>query len=122
MDVRSRFVSDVLKNEGEWLLKSQGRAIASNIGERTGRLKVTRSVSVSGGEGASGTLSFTHTAYERFLDMKFLSRGGKSVRSNKRIHNRYVFGTYAAIAARLMYGLTDDVIASIKAAEQGGNA
>ena len=58
-------------------------------------------------------------AYERFLDMKRLQRGDQSVKSNRRIHNRYVFGAFASIAERLMNEFTEDAVARIKAADQG---
>ena len=74
---------------------------------------------MTGGSGASGTLTFVHVAYERFLDMKRLQRGDQSVKSNRRIHNRYVFGAFASIAERLMYEFTEDVIAWIRESELG---
>ena len=66
----------------------------------------------------SAALSY-EMAYERFLDMKRLQRGGKSVKSNRKIHNRYVFGAFASIAERLMYEFTEDVIARIRESELG---
>lgn len=119
MDVRSRFVGEILQEEGQRLLKNQGKAIAARVRSRSGRLESTRSVSVTGGSDASGTLTFVHVAYERFLDMKTLQRGGQSVRSNRKIHNRYVFGAFASVAERLMYEFTDDVIARIRESELG---
>ena len=65
------------------------------------------------------SLNTMHVAYERFLDMKRLQRGGKSVKSNRKIHNRYVFGAFASIAERLMYEFTEDVIAWIRESELG---
>lgn len=121
MDVRARFVSEILKDEGQRLLRNQGKAIEARVKSRSGRLESSRSVSVTGGNGASGTLTFVHVAYERFLDMKRLQRGGKSVKSNRRIHNRYVFGAYASIAERLMYEFTEDFVASVRQAEDGAN-
>lgn len=118
MDVRARFVGEILQEEGQRLLKNQGKAIGSRVKKRSGRLESARSVSVAGGSGASGTLTFVHVAYERFLDMKTLQRGGQSVRSNRRIHNRYVFGAFASVAERLMYEFTDDVIARLRESEQ----
>ena len=119
MDVRARFVSEVLQDEGQRLLRNQGKAIEAKVKKRSGRLESSRSVSVTGGSGASGTLTFVHVAYERFLDMKRLERGGKSVKSNRKIHNRYVFGAFASIAERLMYEFTEDVIARIRESELG---
>lgn len=117
MDVRARFVSEILKDEGQRLLRNQGKAIGAKVKSRAGRLVSSRSVSVSSGNGASGTLTFVHVAYERFLDMKRLQRGGHSVKSNRKIHNRYVFGAYASIAERLMYEFTDEFVASVRQSE-----
>ena len=114
MDVRARFVAEVLQDEGQRLLRNQGKAIEARVKKRSGRMESSRSVSVTGGSGASGTLTLVHVAYERYLDMKRLQRGGHSVKSNRRIHNRYVFGAYASIAERLMYEFTDDVISSLR--------
>lgn len=119
MDVRARFVSEILQDEGQRLLRNQGKAIEARVKKRSGRLESSRSVSVTGGSGASGTLTFVHVAYERFLDMKRLQRGDQSVKSNRRIHNRYVFGAFASIAKRLMNEFTEDAVARIKAADQG---
>ena len=119
MDVRARFVSEILQDEGQRLLRNQGKAIEARVKKRSGRLESSRSVSVTCGNGASGTLTLVHVAYERFLDMKRLQRGGKSVKSNRKIHNRYVFGAFASIAERLMYEFTEDVIARIRESELG---
>lgn len=119
MDVRSRFVGEILQEEGQRLLKNQGKAIEARVKSRSGRLKSSRSVSVAAGNGASGTLTFVHVAYERYLDMKHLQRGGHSVKSNRKIHNRYVFGAFASVTERLMYEFTDDVIARIRESELG---
>ena len=66
---------------------------------------------MSGGAEMDGKLTYTHTAYERFLDMR--RRGGLR-KSSRRIHNRFVFGAYVGIAERLMYGLTEDVVNAIR--------
>lgn len=97
-----RFISDTLRDAGERLLTRQGAEISAKVKSRSGRLMNTRRVAVIG-----STLSFTHTAYERFLDMKRLA-GKKTKR--KRIHNRFVYGTYASVADRLMNGFFDDAL------------
>ena len=84
MDVRARFVSEILQDEGQRLLRNQGKAIEARVKKRSGRLESSRSVSVTGGNGASGTLTFVHVAYERFLDMKRLQRGGSTSRATAR--------------------------------------
>ena len=43
-----------------------------------------------------------------------LSKKIKKCLSNSRIHNRFVFGMYSSITARLMYGFTQEVIDAIK--------
>lgn len=106
--VRSRFVRQVLENEGRLLLSRQETAITSLTKSGSGHLLGERSVTVSGGEDLDGKLTFTHVAYERFLDMR------KKGRKRRRIHNRFVWSAYASIAERLMYGLTEDVAAQIR--------
>lgn len=113
MDVRSRFVGNVLREEGEKLLKLQGAAIGKSVRFRTGKIFSDRRISVTAGTGASGTLTYFHTTYERFLDMKRLNSGEKSDgrrRKRRKIHNRFVFGACGSIAERLMYEFTQDMI------------
>jgi len=96
-----RFVQDTLEQEGARMVRNQGAAIYVAYERRTGRLLSERKVSVSGGD--RPVLTFQHVIYERFLDLK--KKGGR----DRRIHNRFVYGTYSAISRRLMYGYTDDV-------------
>lgn len=114
MGVKERFVRNILEEEGRRMLSSQGAAISRAVRFRSGRLFNDRSIMVSGGADMDGKLTFTHTDYERFLDLKRLRHGSKTTRSNRRIHNRYIFGAYSSIASRLMYDLTDDVAESIR--------
>ena len=113
MSVRARFVGEVLDAAGKRLLSSQEKAVRRSVRLHTGRILSVRDIVVSGGAEMDGKLTYTHTAYERFLDMR--RRGGlrKSSR-RRRIHNRFVFGAYVGIAERLMYGLTEDVVNAIR--------
>ena len=113
MSVRQRFIKEILEDEGRRLLGNQSKAMVGVLRSRSGRLISSRSISVGGSE-AGGVLTFSHTAYERFLDMKRLRYGNTEVYRNRRIHNRFVFGHYNSIASRLAYGLTEDVVARIK--------
>lgn len=114
MSVKERFVREILQDEGRRLLSNQSLALGRKLNVRSGRLMSTRRVSVEGGDVYDGRLSFTHTAYERFLDMRRLRIGSKDVYRNRKIHNRFVFGHYSSIAGRLMHDLTDDVVARIR--------
>lgn len=110
MGAKARFVESILEEEGKTLYSSQGRAIGRLTDSHSGRLQSARSVSVSMADGYSGTLSLRHAAYERFLDMKRVRRNGSTVkRKRRRIHNRYVYGAFGSIAARLMNDFTEDV-------------
>jgi len=100
MGIKERFIQETLEQEGARLLRNQGTAIETAYQRRSGRLMGGRSVAVG-----DAKLTFTHPIYERFLDIG----GGK----RRRIHNRFVFGTYGAIARRLMYGFTEEVAAEI---------
>lgn len=117
MGVRERFVQEVLSSEADRMLRRQGARISEVTMSRSGRLLHGREVSVSGGAELDGKLTLTHPVYERFLDIR--RRGASGRRSNRRIHNRFVFGAYSSIAERLMYGLTEDVAARIRAELDG---
>ena len=115
MSVKARFIGNVLKEEGERMLRRQSSAILSKLESRTGTLENRRSVSVtSATDSFEGRMSFTHVSYERFLDLRRLHYGSKVVSRRRRIHNRYVFGAYSRIAERLMYEFTDEVAAAIR--------
>lgn len=110
--VRSRFIRNVLQDEGEKMLQRQGEQIAARTTRRSGRLESTRQIQVRGSDGSlDGTLTFTHTAYERFLDMKRIA--GRPTGSRK-IHNRFVMLTFGKIAWRLMHEFTDEMQRSLK--------
>ena len=112
MGARERFIQDTLETEGRRLLHNQGAAIAAGYQRGTGRLEEGRSISVSGGSDADGRLTLTYPIYERFLDIK------NHRRKRMRIHNRFIFGAYASIARRLMYGYTEEVAAMFRTMEE----
>lgn len=115
--IKQRFVADVLSHQGKRLLRNQGNALYKKIHFHTGELQSRRFFSVSGSDGMDGQLSFSHLARERFLDMKREVKGregGTRRRSGYRIHNRFMYGHYFAIARELMVGLTDSVRESIR--------
>ncbi len=114
MPIKQRFVQSILEDEGKRLMRNQSLALERKLRFHTNRLYNARQTSVQGGSDMDGQMTFTHTSYERFLDMKRLRYGSKVVRRNRRIHNRFVFGHYTSIASRLMYDLTDDVVARIR--------
>lgn len=89
-------------------------AIRKKTTSRSGNLLSHRAMTVTAGTGASGTLTLRHVDYERFLDMKRLHRGSKTYRSNRKIHNRFIFGSYGHIASRLMTEFTDKVAQALK--------
>ena len=84
MGVKDRFVRNVLEEEGRRMLSSQSAAIGRAVRFRSGRLFNDRSISVSGGADMDGKLTFTHTDYERFLDLRRLRHGTKTSKSNKK--------------------------------------
>ena len=114
MDVKSRFVEQVLQEEGVLMKRYQEVAIRKKTTSRSGNLLSHRAMTVTAGTGASGTLTLRHVDYERFLDMKRLHRGSKTYRSNRKIHNRFIFGSYGHIASRLMTEFTDEVVQALK--------
>lgn len=109
MSVRSRFVTDILQEEGTSMLQYQEMAIRKSTKSLTGRLIGLRHITVEVGSDASGKLTLHHLDYERFLDMKHLHGVKKSGRRRK-IHNRFVFGAYSSIAKRLMTEFGDEIV------------
>lgn len=114
MSIKQRFVKSILEDEGRRLLRNQTFAIGQKLRTRSGRLLGARSTTVSNASTDGGQLTFSHTIYERFLDMKKLQYGSKEVKRNRRIHNRFVFGHYNSIAKRLTSEYTEDTIARIR--------
>ena len=116
--VEQKFVEKVLQHQGNRLLKNQGRALYVKARFRSGRLEKVRSVSVSGGDDLSGELVFSHVDYERFLDMKRViqMKNGRTRRmTGYKIHNRFVYGHFLAIAKQLSVGFTESVRDKIRA-------
>ncbi|MDD7454951.1 MAG: hypothetical protein PUK70_01675 [Bacteroidales bacterium] len=113
MAVRDRFIGDILRQEGSLLLKYQGERIERNLQLRTRRILSSRRISVSESD-ASGTMSFYHTAYNRFLDMKYYHRGAKKIKANRHVFLRYVYGTYSYIARRLLEQYKEAFIGDIR--------
>lgn len=111
--IKDRFVQGVLEYQGQRLLRNQGNVLYKKLKFRTGRLQTNRTVNVvSGNKELDGILTFRHLDYERFQDMKrmVLNRKGNSKRTDGvRIHNRFIYGHYYAIARQLSVGLTDEV-------------
>ena len=113
--VEQQFVENILKSEGERLLKNQGAALAARLHFHSGNIISKRDVDVSSSNAFSGKLVLTHLAYLRFLDMKRVKYGDKSVKRNRRIYNRFVMRHYNSIAYRLLNDLTRETIANIRA-------
>ena len=97
MGARERFIRNVLEEEGGILLRTQDEAISSGYRSRTGRLLNGRSVTVT-----DDRLTLTHPVYERFLDIR------NRRRKRLRIHNRFVFAVYSAIAGKLAAGYRNE--------------
>lgn len=114
MPIKQRFVQSILEDEGKRLMRNQSLALERKLRFHTNRLYNVRRTAVQGGVDLDGQMTFTHASYERFLDMKRLRYGSKVIRRNRKIHNRFVFGHYSSIASRLMYDLTDDVVARFR--------
>lgn len=112
MGAKERFIQDVLQTEGRKMLSYQTEQIQRTTQSRTGNLRTNRYVRTT-----SDQLTLTHPIYERYLDMKKRRSSGKRKKSRK-IHNRYVFGAYASIAERLMYGFTEEVAEQFRQMEK----
>lgn len=115
--IEQRFVEKVLRHQGDRLLKNQGRSLYAKARFRSGRMEKDRVVSVSGGDDLSGMLSFRHVDYERFLDMKRevrMKNGKTRNKSGYKIHNRFIYGHYFAIAKQLSVGFTEKIKEQIR--------
>lgn len=115
--IKKKFVGKVLREEGERLIRNQGAILYKRLTFREGVLRDSRGVSVRDGDTMDGELKFKHVDYERFLDMKRkvkTKRGEERTKKGYNIHNRFTYGTYHAIALRLMNDLTDEVREGIK--------
>lgn len=110
--IEQKFVEKVLRHQGDRLLRNQGRALYMKARFRTGRMESKRSVAVSGSDDLDGVLTFRHLDYERFLDMKReirTKKGGSRKSAGYRIHNRFVYGHFLAIAKQLSVGFTESI-------------
>lgn len=113
--VEQRFVEEILTSEGARLLKNQEAAFAARLHFRSHNIVSRRKTGVTAGAEYSGKLAITHTAYERFLDLKAMKYGSKIVRRNRKIHNRFVWGHFNSIAYRLANDFTASVSTRIRA-------
>lgn len=116
MGVKERFIKDTLESQGQRMLRAQGAAMEEALRFHTRETYGRRRITVTEGGELSGTLTFTHTVQERFLDLKRLRHGSTESKrpKSRQIHNRFVMGTYNAIARELMYGFTEDVATRIR--------
>lgn len=116
MGVKERFIKETLESEGRRMLRAQGLAMEESLRFHTRETYARRHIIVTEDGEMSGTLTFTHTVQERFLDLRRLRHGSTESRrpKSRRIHNRFVMGMYNAIARELMYGFTEDVAARIR--------
>ena len=112
--VEQRFVEEILTSEGARLLKNQGAAFAARLHFHSRSILERRRAEVSAAAGYSGKLAITHTAYQRCLDLKAMKYGSKVVRRNRKLHNRFIWGHFNSVAARLANDLTPDVVARIR--------
>lgn len=112
MGAIDRFETDTLQKAGERMLRQQTWAIEEAYNRRSGNLLGSRRVAVNGSE-----MRFSHPIYERFLDLKSKRKGRRSV--DRRIHNRFVYGTWLGITERLMYGFTREVEQKFREMDEG---
>lgn len=116
--IEKKFTERVLKHQGERMIRNQGIAIEKKLRFHTGRLDRERQFQVKESDDLDGTLRFTHADYQRFLDMKreveMKNGKGKQRKRGYKIHNRFVFGTFYAIARELSTGLTEQIVKGIQ--------
>lgn len=114
---KSLFVKKVLSEHSATYLKNQGLAIRKRVKFHTGNVYNNRTAAVTTDDQMDGKIIITHTAIERFLDIKrkIRSRATNRVKTRSlRIHNRFAYGHYYGIAEDLMYGATEEALDAIK--------
>ena len=105
------------------MLSNQGRAIRKEVQFHSYRLFRDRKVEVLPTPDDRGTLRLTVPHYNRLLDIKKERRNksGKGTRVRSlRIYNRFVMGTYYAIAFRVANDFTEEVKRDIRIRFRGG--
>lgn len=112
--VQELFIEQILTQEGNRYLTNQEAAMEALLNFHTHNIVDRRGARTESGGDFSGKLIISHTAYERFLDMKALQYGSRVVRPNRKIHNRYVWALYHSVAYRLLNDFTDRVAAEIR--------
>lgn len=114
--IQKEFIRRILEDEAHRLEKNQGLAMKKQLHFRTGNLFNDRVFDVQPQGAIGGKLTFRHTIYQRFLDIKrkVRSKAGSIRNRSYQIHNRFIFGHYYSIGERVMYEMTDDVVQGIK--------
>ena len=101
------FLNKIIREESETFDKMQLAAMRRQLRFHSDEIIRARRFSFVS-SGMSVSMNLTHTAFHRFLDIR---RPGYK---RRRIHNRYVWGAYEAIARRCMYDFTTEAVESIK--------
>lgn len=112
--IQELFIEQVLTQEGDRYATNQESAMSAVLHFHSHNIVDRRQIHTETGDNLSGKLVISHTAYERFLDMKTLHYGARIVQPNRKIHNRYVWALYYSIAYRLMNDFTDQVAAKLR--------
>jgi hypothetical protein len=114
--VKKEFIRRVLVEQKEDLKTDQEIALRKYLQFRTGQTFATQQYGVNMSSGyLSGTLRYQARAHVRFLDIKPSRR--KSDYTNGKIRyifNRRIEHVYLRTAARIMFGLTEEIVAGIK--------
>lgn len=119
---KTRFIQEVLQDEGKRFLRNQGREIRKQLHFHTHDIINERSVSVSSDGSLNGRLSIKLVAYLRLLDSRRNTKRKNGRGVNKRgyrIYNRFAMGHYYGIAFRIQNDFTDEVAADIRRRWQG---
>ena len=101
------FLNKIIREESENFDKMQLAAMRRQLHFHSDKIIRARRFSFASSS-MSVSMTLTHTDYERFLDIR---RPGYK---RRRIHNRYVWGAYEAIARRCMYDFTTEAVESMK--------
>jgi hypothetical protein len=114
--IKKEFISRILQEQREDLEIDQEIAFRKYLQFRTGNTFASQKFAVEMSPAyMSGKISYTAKAHVRFLDIKpFRRKSGFTDGKIRYIFNRRIEHVYLRTAARMMFGLTEEVVQGIK--------
>lgn len=112
--IQQEFVFEILKRQADMLKQHQTNTITRFNLEKTGNLRRNRHIGVNKSGLFGGEIVHTFPIYMRFLDMKRIKRGGKSVsKKSYWTYNRLLHSRFNTIVWETQVKFTDEAIRRI---------